>query len=230
MFFFYCHTVIITLPAGWVSRIFGSLLAYKDISMNMKRNLLSLSFLAFFGVSGTALAAASAPAQNDSSTANLEFTGKVTSSLCQVSTSDLNQSIKLGEVSATALGNGGKSPAQSFTVTLNNCATNTGTINYVFSDTNGSPGTTSYLVPLAGDTSASGVGVYLEKSNGTAITIGQTNNIDVTKGADGTSALPQQSIPLKAYIGKINSSATVIPGDVTANAVMTIRTVESASP
>lgn len=196
--------------------------------MNMKRNLLSLSFLAFFGVSGTALAAASA--SNDSSTANLEFTGKVTSSLCQVSTSDLNQSINLGEVSATALGNGGKSPAQSFTVTLNNCATDTGTINYVFSDANGSTGTASYLVPLTGDTSASGVGVYLEKSDGTAITIGQTNNIDVTKGADGTSALPQQSIPLKAYIGKINSSATVTPGDVTANAVMTIRTVASTNP
>ena len=193
----------------------------------MKKNLLSLLFLALYGVSGTVLAAASG--SNDASTANLDFTGKVTSSLCQVSTSDVSQSINLGEVSATALGNGGKSPAQSFTLTLNNCASDTGTINYVFSDANGSSGTNAYLVPLTNDTSASGVGVFLEKSDGTTIPIGQAYNIDVTKGSNGTSALPQQSIPLRAYIGKINGSASVVPGNVTANAVMTIRTV-AATP
>ena len=196
------------------------------LGYNMKNKLLNLALLALFGASGTALAAASAA--NDSSSATLDFSGKVTSSLCQVSTSDLTRSINLGEVSATALENGGKAPAQSFSVTLNNCATNTGAISYVFSDANGGS-STAYLQPTSNDTSASGVGVFLEQSDGTAITIGDAVSLNVVKGTDGTSALPQQTIPLQAYIGKINSSARVTEGTVNANAVMTIRTVAATT-
>ncbi|HCX4694198.1 TPA: type 1 fimbrial protein [Escherichia coli] len=192
----------------------------------MKKYLSRFSTLAFF-VSSTALAATSAA--NDSSTATLDFSGKVTSSLCQVSTDDLSKSINLGEISATALNSNGKSPAQSFSVVLNNCATDTGDINYVFSDANGSSDKATYLQPTVGDTSASGVGVYLAKSDGTAVNIGETVTLDVIKGTDGASALPQQTIPLQAYIGKTSSNATVTPGTVNANAIMTIRTVAAST-
>ncbi|WP_097478608.1 fimbrial protein [Escherichia coli] len=193
----------------------------------MKKHVLNLAIASVL-VSGSAFAAA--PGANDSSTANIDFTGKVTSSLCQVSTADLNKTIALGEISASALQNGGKAPAQSFSITLNNCATDTGEISYVFSDANGSSAQAAYLEPKASDTAASGVGVFLEQSDGTAIHIGKAENLDIIKNTNGTDALPQQTIPLKAYIGKKNAQSTVTPGTVDASAVLTIRTVAATAP
>lgn len=179
-------------------------------------------------VSGSALAA---PSANDSSTATLNFTGKVTNSLCQVSTADITKNIALGEVSKSAMDTNGKSPAQSFSVTLNNCDATTNDISYVISDVNNSTSNALYLEPKSGDTSAGGVGVFLEKSDGTAIKIGETVALDIIKDTGSNNqALPQQTIPLKAYIGKKNDSATVTAGTVDAGAIMTIRATTTANP
>lgn len=177
-------------------------------------------------VSGSALAA---PSANDSSTATLNFTGKVTSSLCQVSTADITKNIALGEVSKSAMETNGKSPAQSFSVTLNNCDASTNDISYVISDVNNSTSNAPYLEPKSGDTSAGGVGVFLEKSDGTAINIGETVELDIITGSNNQ-ALPQQTIPLKAYIGKKNQNAAVTAGTVDAGAIMTIRATATANP
>lgn len=192
----------------------------------MKKNIMAIAVFSIL-TSGTALAA---PSANDSSTAQLNFTGKVTSSLCQVSTADTTKDIALGEVSKAALDATGKSPAQSFSVTLNNCDSTTNDIKYVFSDVNNSTNNAAYLEPKAGDTSAGGVGVYLAKHDGTAINIGQEVTLDIIKDTDGTSALPQQVIPLQAYIGKKTGNPTVSQGTVDAGAILTIRAAAAAAP
>lgn len=192
----------------------------------MKKKVLALAVFSVLA-SGSVFAA---PAANDSSAATLNFGGKVTASLCQVSTADLTKDIDLGEVSKAALDTSGKSPAQSFSVTLNNCDTSTANIDYVFSDVNGSTNNAPYLEPKATDTSASGVGVFLAKPDGTKIDVGQNVKLDIIKDTNGTSALPQQTIPLQAYIGKKNTNAGVTAGTVDASAILTIRATAAAVP
>ena len=84
----------------------------------MKKTIMSLAVVyALF--SGAAMAASAA---NDSSYATLNFTGRVTSNLCQVSTNDVVQSIDLGEVTKQQITDRAVKK-QSFSVTLNNCDT-----------------------------------------------------------------------------------------------------------
>ncbi len=61
-------------------------------------------------------------------------------------------------------------------------------------------GCNDYLVPESSDTAAKGVGVYLEDENNQKINVGDTKQQTVVNGADGK-ALPNQTIPLAAYIG-----------------------------
>lgn len=193
----------------------------------MKKALIPVVMSSVFFCGGVMAAAA----DNDSSHATLNFTGKVTSNLCQVSTTDTVKDINLGEVTKTQITSGAYRP-QSFTVTLNNCDTTTNSISYTIADNNGSAGATGqHLEPLSDDTSARGVGVFIQKSDGTAVQIGQEQSITVQK--EGANALPQQSIALRAYISKKAgvTDANVSGGTVNANATMTIKTaVATAAP
>ncbi|CAD5789287.1 fimbrial protein [Escherichia coli] len=191
----------------------------------MKKGVMALAIVSAFAA-GTAIAA---PSANDSSSARINFEGKVTASLCQINTADMTKDIMLGEVSRSALDATGKSPAQSFSVTLNNCDSTTNDITYVFSDANGASNNAKYLEPTAGDTSAGGVGVFIQKSDGTDVSIGQTVTLDVIKDG-GNLTLPEQTIPLRAYIGKKEASSVVSAGTVAATGVMTIRTAAAANP
>lgn len=195
----------------------------------MKKNILTVAIASMLMSS----AAFAAPASNEESQATLNFTGKVTASLCQVSTDDLTKDINLGEVSASALNATGKSPAQSFNVNLINCDTTTNAISYVISDANGKEANSFALIPKAGDTSADGVFVWLEASDGTPIETGTTQTIDVVK--NGNDALSSQNIALRAYIGTETGQAPttnkpVKAGTVDATAYMTIRATAPAAP
>ncbi|HEB1529208.1 TPA: fimbrial protein [Escherichia albertii] len=189
----------------------------------MKKTLMSLAVVSVL-MSGSALAA---PAANDASQATLNFAGRVTSSLCQVKTDDVTKDIYLGEVSKSALEASGKSPAQSFQVNLINCDGTTNDISYVLADANNN-GNATYLVPKSGDTAATGVGVYVETSDGTPVDIGTAQQLDVVVN-DGN-ALSEQVIPLRAYIGTQTGNAGAIGTDVTAGTVdatgvLTIRAI-----
>lgn len=140
----------------------------------------------------------------------------------------MTKNIDLGEVSKAALDTSGKSPAQSFSVTLNNCDTTTTDIEYVFSDVNGSTNNAPYLEPKSGDTAANGVGVFIAKPDGTAINVGEPVKLDIIKDTNGTNALPQQTIPLQAYIGKKTQGAQTQAGTVDASAILTIRASHTA--
>lgn len=195
----------------------------------MKKNLLTAAIASML-MSSVAFAA---PASNDESQATLNFKGKVTASLCQVSTDDLTKEINLGEVSASSLNATGKSPAQSFNVNLINCDTTTDSISYVISDVNGKESQSFALIPKSDDTSADGVFVWLEDSAGTPIQTGTTQNVDVVK--NGNDALSSQSIALRAYIGTETGQAPttakpVRAGTVDATALMTIRASAPVAP
>lgn len=192
----------------------------------MKKAIMSLAVVSAL-LSGSAMAAVSANGQadNSASTATLNFTGKVTSSLCQVNTSDLTKTISLGEVSAATLNtSGAHSPLQSFTVGLSNCDPSVSDITYTIRDGNGlsaqNGATSAYLIPLSGNTSASGVGVFITDSQGKAIQIGETKTAGVTQ-VDGE-AQSEQTISLAAYISNVNG-AKPTAGTVDATGIMTIK-------
>lgn len=194
----------------------------------MKKKILAVALFTAF-TSGSAIAA---PADNDSSQATLEFDGKVTASLCQVDTSNINQVIDLGELSTSALKASGKGPAKSFSVNLINCDTNLNAIKYTIAGKNNTGSDTDYLVPISSDTSATGVGVYLSDNNGQKVEIGSEVVVPVV--SNNGAALSEQSIPLQAYIGTETGAAdtngTVGAGTVNATAVMTIRATATTAP
>ena len=203
----------------------------------MKKTIMSLVMAATL-VNGTAFAAIGDNGQagnNDASQATLNFNGKVTSSLCQVSTGDIQKDIELGEVSSAALkAQKGRGPSKSFSVSLVNCDSDLANIAYVFQDKNGNNNTNNYLVPESSDTAAKGVGVYLEDAQNNQINVGATKTHTVVNGADNK-ALPNQTIPLAAYIGTTSGNtgtigAGVTAGIVKASAVMTIRATANAIP
>lgn len=204
--------------------------------MNNK-TLLALGFVSCV-MSANAMAALNPDGQadNSASTATLNFNGKVTSSLCQLSTSDFEKTIQLGEISAAQLKAGsGRAPSQTFTVSLENCDPTVSNISYVIQDGNGSPAeggvTSDYLTPLSDETSAKGVGVYITEPEGTPVKIGETKDYGVIKD-DSDGALANQTISLAAYIGTSSGSADggeVQPGFVNAVGVMTIKATAAAA-
>ncbi len=69
----------------------------------MKKTIMSLAVVsALFSAGAMADLSADGKADNSASTATLNFTGKVTSSLCQISSDDIAKTINLGEISAAA--------------------------------------------------------------------------------------------------------------------------------
>lgn len=163
---------------------------------------------------------------NDASQATLNFSGKLTSSLCQVSTDDINQDIQLGEISKAALEASGRGPSHSFSVKLKNCDATVNTITYAIRDTNGS--NDNYLTNKSGDDFAKGVGVFIEDSSNQAITLnGAEHTYTVANNAG--QALPDQEIPFAARIGVLQGTTgnidntKIMAGVIQATAVMTIK-------
>ncbi|ENZ5952289.1 fimbrial protein [Escherichia albertii] len=194
----------------------------------MKKQIISITALASVLLSTAALAA---PATNDESQATLNFQGRVTSSLCQVDTTDMEKNIQLGELSLAELKATGKGPAKSFAVKLTNCDTTLNTISYTIAGANNQGENKQYLIPASNDTSAKGVGVWIEDNTGKPIQIGSEMQATVVKNKEN--ALSVQTIPLQAYIGTQTGSAdqsgSVKAGTVDATAVMTIRTAAAAN-
>ncbi|HBA4387724.1 TPA: type 1 fimbrial protein [Escherichia coli] len=182
----------------------------------MKKTVMSL-FIASMVASGSAMAAT-----NDSSSTQLNFNGKVTSSLCQINTADTaGIDINLGEVQATALANGTSKP-QSFTVNLENCDPTVNSIKYQITSKN--QGDSNYISPDAGDTSATNVGVFLttaDASGANPITLGDEQTATVINGIGGNAA-PNQKIELQAYMKKVGAK-DVTAGNVNAVGFITVK-------
>ncbi len=194
----------------------------------MKKTLMSLAVASTL-ISSVAMAASTA---NDSSTANLTFKGKVTSSLCQINTGDVNKEILLPEVSASDLATTGASTPVSFTVSLENCDQGTTSIDYTFQDNNGNGTVLDRLIPVSeqGSVNPDEIGVYLQDNLGTDLEQGTVYSQDAITDASDV-ALPTQTIPLRAYIGAVGGAgSTVTAGSVNASATMTIKANGNIAP
>ncbi len=188
---------------------------------------------ALFSAGAMADLSADGKADNSASTATLNFTGKVTSSLCQISSDDIAKTINLGEISAAQLKSGtGRGPSKSFEIKLVNCDASVSDISYVIRDGSNSPdgnaNTSNYLIPKLSETAAKGVGVYIVDPKDQPILIGNTKHNGVVK--DGNNVpLASQTISLGAYIGTQTGAADeatnsqVEAGDVSAVGIMTIK-------
>ncbi len=193
----------------------------------MKKTIMSLAVVSAL-FSGAAMAASAA---NDSSYATLNFTGRVTSNLCQVATDSTVTNVNLGEVTLSQLqADNGHSTPQSFTVDLTNCDTTTKSITYTLTDNNASDSRRGYLVPQSKDTTATGVGVYISKSDGTPVEM--SKEVSHTIDTNGTDALPSQKLAFTAYIAKADDLAgfnqNLGAGDVSAQGTLTIKAVAAA--
>ena len=184
-------------------------------------------FVASALFSGMAMADDSTLATNDTSQATLNFEGRVTSNACQISTNDIDKTINLGEVTLNQL-ESAATKSQSFSVELVNCDTNTSEIHYTLADTNAAESKVDYLIPVSGDTSATGVGVFVEKADNTAVTTGEEYSLE-DLGVSGDNTLSSQTIALQAAIRKLDDSTDVTPGSVNAKGTLTIRTVVSTA-
>ncbi len=197
----------------------------------MKKTIMSLAVVsALFSAGAMAAISDDGKADNSASTATLNFTGKVTSSQCQVSTDDIIKTIELGEISSAQLkASKGRGPSKSFNVKLVNCDSAVNDISYVIRDGNGSAAqgqaTSNYLIPEMNDLSAKGVGVYIVDNNDSAVQIGSTKHYGVIND-DGGKALSEQTISLGAYIGTQTGVAAatggIEAGTVNATGIMTI--------
>ena len=200
----------------------------------MKKTLMSV-VMASVLMTGSAFAALDGTGKGDNgdSQAELHFTGKVTTSLCQVATGDVKKEISLGEISTSQLKSGtGRAPSHSFSVELENCDPSLAHIYYTIQDANGS-NHQEYLLPKKTNTSAEGVGIFITDADGNALTKMSGEMLPATQtiaGGTGPTALPTQSIALAAYMGTIEkkpvdgTTVTVTPGDVDATGIMTIKT------
>ncbi|HFS4717552.1 fimbrial protein [Escherichia coli] len=201
----------------------------------MKKTIMSLAVVsALFSAGAMAALSADGKADNSASTATLNFTGKVTSSQCQVSTDDITKTIELGEISSAQLkATGGRGPSKSFNVKLVNCDTAVNDISYVIRDGNGSSAqgqtTSDYLIPEMNDLSAKGVGVYIVDNLDAAVQVGSTKHYGVIGDGEGH-ALSEQTISLGAYIGTQTgvTADKVEAGTVNATGVMTIKATAPA--
>ncbi|EDE3185409.1 fimbrial protein [Salmonella enterica subsp. enterica serovar Typhimurium] len=196
----------------------------------MKKTIMSLAVVSALFSAGamaaTTIAGNGQSTANDASQATLNFSGKLTSSLCQVATDDITKDIQLGEISKAALIASGRGPSQSFSVKLKNCDSSVNSIKYTIRDTNGDE--TTYITNKSGDDYAKGVGVYLEDAANNALEV-NGHSYDFTVAATDGNALPDQEIPLAAHIGTLNAAAgdinnnSIMAGIVNASAVMTIK-------
>ncbi|EFK4281095.1 TPA: type 1 fimbrial protein [Escherichia coli] len=193
----------------------------------MKKTIMSLAVVSAL-FSGAAMATSAA---NDSSYATLNFSGRVTSNLCQVATDSAVTNVDLGEVTVSQLNGGNqRSTPQSFNVALSNCDTSVKTISYTLSDNNAADSVRGYLIPSSGDTSAAGVGVYITKSDGTPVEMSKT--ISHAVETDGENALPSQKLSFTAYIAPAadlqGHMQNISAGNVSAQGTLTIKATADA--
>ena len=184
----------------------------------MKKTLMSV-VMASVLVSGSVMAE---PAKNDKSRAEIEFTGTVTNSMCQVDDNSLDQKINLGDVSVAQLMNNINAAKKNFNVKLVNCDNKVNEITYTLLDNNGN-GESNYLINSApGGNAATNVGVFVMTPDNTPVDLNAPQELE-----PGHWEQDEYNIGLVAYIGKTDTRATPTAGLVSAKTTMLIKAIDT---
>ncbi|MGL4723250.1 MAG: fimbrial protein [Scandinavium sp.] len=140
------------------------------------------------------------------------FSGSIIEAPCSITPESVDQTVDLGQVSSTALANGGKSAPKAFQIELKNCDLGTLTkVKTLFTGATsaGNPD----LLGISG--SASGASIAITDGSGQVIDLG-------TASAPQTLQNGNNTLSFSAYLQGDGASATVVPGDFTSVANFSI--------
>lgn len=151
---------------------------------------MKLSKMASFLVLSMGMVAFGANAA-DQGSGSVTFTGSIIDAPCSIAPDSVDQEVSLGQVTKTALMQGGKSNPAHFNIKLENCVLSEGTeeapaANTVTITFDGAAANTSKtLLKIEG--SAAGAGVGITDPNGKPITLGKaTDAINLTNATTNT--------------------------------------------
>lgn len=161
---------------------------------------------------GLGVALVSGAQAKDQGHGTVHFTGSIIDAPCSIDPSSVDQTIPMGQVSNTALKNGGKSEPVDFSIKLTQCDTSTlKDVSVVFS---GSPSTSdSSLLGITG--SASGASIALIDGSGAPIVLGEpTVARPIVDGGN--------ELDFAAFLQGDAASGAVVPGSFTSVANFTL--------
>ncbi|MGP3120458.1 fimbrial protein [Serratia nevei] len=163
----------------------------------MKLNKIMLAAAMVFGVSSLANA-------SDQGHGKVTFSGSIIDAPCSIAPESEDQTVKLGAISNVALKGGGKSPARSFDIQLENCQLSTKkTVSLTF--TGSTSAVDSKLLAISG--TAKGAGIAITDENGTQIELGKASTPRTLLDGNNT-------LSFSAYLqGDKASGATIVPGE-----------------
>lgn len=134
------------------------------------------------------------------------FTGSIIDSPCSISPESVDQTVDLGQISKTALQNGGKSTPHNFTIALENCAFGTpaakNKVQVTFSGMESSAA--NGLLGITG--TASGASVAITSGDGEVIKLGEPTKAQTLQ--DGSNTLN-----FAAYMQGDGAAETITEGD-----------------
>jgi type 1 fimbria pilin len=164
--------------------------------MNMKKIVVAVAM-----ASGMVMGAAHA-APLDQGHGTVTFTGSIIDSPCSISPDTVDQTVNLGEVSSTALKNGGSSVPVPFQIKLEQCDTTTAkTVETTFTGANsaGNPD----LLGITG--TAQGASIAITNGAGDVVKLGTATPPQTIQDGNNT-------LEFSAYLQGDGASATIVPG------------------
>lgn len=166
----------------------------------MKMNKIVIATSLALGI--VSFASAAAPTA-DQGHGTVTFTGSIIDSPCSINPDSVDQTVNLGEVSSTALKDGGTSSPKPFQIKLENCDVSSlakGTVATTFTGASGADGR------LGIDGVAKGASIALTDGAGKLIVLG-------TPSAPQTVQNGNNTLEFAAYLQGDNASDGVVPGD-----------------
>lgn len=187
-----------------IFQYFGVLTQFLNL-VYIKGKLMKLSKLAMATVFAVSAASSFTAMAENANTGKVTFTGSVVNTPCNIEAEDLNQEVKFGQLSKTALKNGVKSE-KDFSINLVDCDFNSFTsgttggatpkkltgMNIVFTSANGGyVGASNAMIPTSPESNSNNLGISID-----GITFGQSSelpmpDLNATKHALNFTALAQ---------------------------------------
>lgn len=160
-------------------------------------------------VSGFANAAASSTtAAGTGGHGTVHFKGEIIDAPCSISPESADQTVDLGQVSNSALKDGGESSPVSFNIKLQNCDISTyQTVTATWSGTENTEQAGTWGITG----SASGAGIVLRDASERQLVLGQET-------AATTLTANDTNIAMSAFLKGNGSSSTIVPGSFTSTA------------
>ncbi|RTF43125.1 fimbrial protein [Serratia marcescens] len=176
--------------------------------MSTKMNKALLAAAVVFGMSSLAHAA-------DQGRGKVTFTGSIIDAPCSIAPESVDQTVDLGQISNSALKDGGQSMPKNFNIKLENCSfgepASKNKVTATFSGMESAAN--NGLLGITGN--AKGASVAITDGSGALIELGQPSKAQTLQGTGG-------SLNFAAYVQGDGASTTITEGDFQAVADFTL--------